>query len=128
MGLFGGTKINIPGPSAAETALMNMQISSLMKQGTALDEQQRLNDLLAPFMFEASGLKPLYGDVSGKDAFISNLQSRLRSGAQGLTGMEVTAPELDKVWKATGLEDWSPNTAPQIPDLLDQIKGKDLEG
>lgn len=56
----GGSKVSVPGPSAAETALVNEQVEILRQQRDILYEQNRVNQLLAPFLFESAGVKPIF--------------------------------------------------------------------
>jgi len=52
--------VNIPGPTAEERALQTQQTRLLEQQASAFTEQQRIQNLLSPFIFESSGVKPIF--------------------------------------------------------------------
>jgi len=58
-------KVTVPGPSAEERALQAQQTQLLQQQAEAIQEQQRVQNLLAPFVFKSTGIKPIM-DSSGR--------------------------------------------------------------
>jgi len=52
--------VNVPGPTEQEQALQAQQTRLLEQQATAFTEQQRIQQLLSPFIFESSGVKPIF--------------------------------------------------------------------
>jgi len=52
--------VNVPGPTAQEQALQAQQTRLLEQQASAFTEQQRIQQLLSPFIFESSGVKPIF--------------------------------------------------------------------
>ena len=52
--------VNIPGPTSEERALQATQTRLLEQQASAFTEQQRIQNLLSPFIFESTGVKPIF--------------------------------------------------------------------
>jgi len=65
--------IRFPGPSEAETALQNEQVKLLRDQRDILSEQIRQQNLLAPLLWNAAGVKPIYGEAAN----LPELQGKL---------------------------------------------------
>lgn len=64
MGGGGGTTVNYPQPSAEERALQRQQTELLKSQTGILQENIRQQELLAPFLYQSQGIKPIYDEQS----------------------------------------------------------------
>lgn len=56
-------KISVPAASASEQALMAAQTDALRQQQSVLQTNLQQQELLAPYLYQQAGLKPIYEDV-----------------------------------------------------------------
>lgn len=59
--MTGGSNISFPGESPQEQQLREEQVQLLRQQRDVLSEQMRQQNLLAPMLFNAAGITPVYG-------------------------------------------------------------------
>jgi len=83
--------IVVPGPSAAETALMQEQTAILRQQRDSLSEQLRVQALLSPFLYSSAGLEPITsgGLTADQQSSLTALQAE-RSSIAALAGTAIT--------------------------------------
>jgi hypothetical protein len=82
---MGGKQAKLPGPSATERDLQQMQLELLKESRVEQAEQSRLQDLLAPFAYKTAGLKPRYeaGKIVGFDEIDDSLTGMRRDLEKG---------------------------------------------
>lgn len=80
---MGGSAPQVPGPSAAETALQQQQTQTLQLQQSIIEKQMKTQDLLAPILYKQAGIQPTY-DEQGNITGFSEVQDPLRQQQQTL--------------------------------------------
>ena len=79
-----------PGPTAEETALMKQQTMLLEQQSNILSSQLHTQELLAPYLYEQAGLKPIYSESSAAQEQVSSLQEQINSLEEQLSNTPQT--------------------------------------
>lgn len=55
--------VNVPEPTPEERALQTEQVEILRQQRDIIKQQARQQELLAPLLFEQSGIRPIYSEA-----------------------------------------------------------------
>jgi len=121
----GSTEVKAQAPSPEETALRKEQIALAQQQRQIIDETMRQQNLLAPYLLEQQGYRPVYSQVdpaaaaraSEIDARTATLQQLIGQGSQGSQGGQ-------QVWQRTSSNTFSDGSRTLSADQLQQMGGQ----
>ena len=111
--MTGGSNISMPGPSPTEEALQSEQVGLLRQQRDILSQQMREQQLLAPILYGAAGVKPIVDPQTGQVTGFEEVQDPLK-GRQD----EVASRLLDR--QLAALKGELPDNPALLKDLATQ--------
>ena len=80
--------VNVPEPTPEERALQTEQVEILRQQRDIIKQQARQQELLAPLLFEQSGIRPIYSEAETiRNPEIRDIRTELRTLREELAGL-----------------------------------------